>query len=118
MLVLKDSDKALEYKRASMKEDWQEDAGSLNAFAWWCYENNVNLKEAQAMAQKGADLAEPGSEKAQILDTVAEICNARDDCAEALAFIQQAIQEDPDSEYYKKQEKRFQELLAQKNGNH
>ena len=116
MMVLNDKDKAVEYKRAAMKEGWQEDAGGLNAFAWWCFENKVNLKEAQALAEKGVELAEPGGEKAQILDTAAEICNARENCEQALALIQQAIREDPDHKHYKTQEKRFQELLAAKKG--
>jgi tetratricopeptide (TPR) repeat protein len=121
LLVLKalhvdgDKDKALALKRESLPENWQQEAVELNRFAWWCFENNVNLEEAEALARKGVELAKPGTEKAMILDTLAEICNARGSCEDAVKLIEQAVKEDPGNEYYAKQLKRFQDLLAQKN---
>jgi tetratricopeptide (TPR) repeat protein len=107
-------EKALELKRASMSEGWMESAGKLNAFAWWCFENNMNLAEAEELSRKGVALAKPGKEKAQILDTVAEICNARGECADAVALIEQAIEEDPKNDYYQKQLVRFRKDVAEK----
>jgi hypothetical protein len=116
MIVLGDPKKAVTYKKASMKEGWMKDPNQLNGFAWWCFENKLNLEGAYTLGKKGAELAEPGPDRAMILDTVAEICNAMDDCHQALKIIREAIKEDPNREYYKKQEKRFQELLAAKEG--
>lgn len=47
-----------------------------------------------------------------VLDTVAEICNARGSCNSALDWIQLAVNEDPDNQYYKDQFERFQDLVA------
>lgn len=112
LLVLHDPAKAVADKKAAMPEGWMEDAGQLNGFAWWCFENSLNLEEAQELAEKGVALAPAGSERAMILDTLAEICNARDDCGRAVEIIQQAVNEDPGKEYYREQLKRFQGLLA------
>jgi len=114
LYVEKDKEKALALKRENQPEGWMDDAGKLNAFAWWCFENNVNLPEAEELARKGVALAKPGKEKAQILDTVAEICNARGDCKDAVTLTEQAIKEDPKSDYYPKQLARFQKALAEK----
>jgi thiol-disulfide isomerase/thioredoxin len=116
LYVQKDVNQAIAYKKESLGEGWTESPSRLNSFAWWCFENEDNLEEAYEMARKGVELAEPGSDKAQILDTLAEICNARGDCREALQIIQMAIKEDPNREYFKKQEKRFAELLAAEEG--
>ena len=47
-----------------------------------------------------------------ILDTVAELCNARGDCAGAIDWIELAIAADPENEYYAEQKARFETLLA------
>jgi tetratricopeptide (TPR) repeat protein len=112
LLVLDDKDKALELKLASMPEGWKDDASGLNSFAWWCYENRLNLEEAEALARRGVDLAAPGKERAMILDTTAEICNARGNCDDAVELVRQALEEHPDNEYYAKQLKRFEEIRA------
>jgi tetratricopeptide (TPR) repeat protein len=112
LLVLKDKDKAVAYKKDSLGEGWTDRSSDLNRFAWWCFENKINLDEAYTMAGKGVQLAKPGTEKAQILDTMAEICNAKDDCPNAVKLTQQAIQEDPNNKHYVEQLKRFQDLAA------
>jgi len=42
-----------------------------------------------------------------ILDTVAELCNLRGDREEAITIIGQAIELDPDTDYFKEQLVRF-----------
>jgi len=114
LLVEKNPTKAVELRKASMPPGWMEDPGQLNNYAWWAFENGVDQKEALALARKGAELAPAGREKAMILDTAAELCNALDNCHEAIELTKQAIAEDPENEYYKKQLERFQEILASK----
>ena len=116
LTVLDDPRAALEIKRAAMPEGWTEDAGQLNGFAWWCFEHEVNVDEAIELALKGVELAEPGSEKAMILDTVAELCNLGGDCGEAIAIIDRAIEQDPGRDYYKEQRARFEAILAEADG--
>ena len=103
---------AVERKRASMPEGWRDDPNQLNNFACWCFENRINLEDAEAAARRGVERAHPGNEKANILDTLAEICNLKGDCGDAVEYIRMAVAEDPDSEYFREQLVRFQELLA------
>jgi tetratricopeptide (TPR) repeat protein len=116
LLVDKDEAKAVSLKRSSMPAGWKEKADQLNAFAWWCFENKVNLEEADKLARKGVQLAEDDKTKAMILDTAAETCNARGDCKDAVRLTELAIEADPQSTYYPKQLERFRKLLAEKDG--
>ncbi len=110
--VLADPDKATAYKKEAMGEGWLTDASTLNSFAWWCFENGINLDEAGDLAARGVDLAAEGREKAMILDTLAEIRCAQGDPHEALALIERAVAQDPDGEYYQRQLARLQELAV------
>ena len=112
IILDQDMDKAVAFKRTTMPEGWMENPDQLNSFAWWCFENDVNLEEAQQLALKGVELADPGQSRAQILDTAAEICNALGNCDEAIALIRRAIEEEPASEYYAEQLARFEEAAA------
>jgi hypothetical protein len=113
LFVTKDPKKAVAFKKEGMAEGWMETSDGLNSFAWWCFENRVNLEEADALARKGVTLASDGPGKAAILDTAAEICNARGNCKDAIVLIEQAIQADPGNEYYVKQRDRFRKILAE-----
>lgn len=112
LYVTGDTARALENKRETMPDGWDKDAGQLNSFAWWCFENKVNLEEAEKLSRRGVELAEPGKQKAMILDTIAEICNARGNTKEAVRLTKLAIAEIPDNEYYVKQLNRFQKILG------
>lgn len=111
LYVTGDKEAAIKYKKATMPDGWLEDAGQLNGFCWWCFENLVNLKEAEKLSRKSVELAEPGSQKAMNLDTLAEICNALGNHREAVDLIKMAMTEDPESEYYPKQLERFEDNL-------
>ena len=107
LLIDKNKEKAVELKKSNMAEGWMDNAGDLNEFSWWCFENHVDLEEAEKLARRGIKLAEPGHEKAMILDTCAEIVNALGNHADAMELTKLAIKEDPDSKYYQAQLKRF-----------
>jgi tetratricopeptide (TPR) repeat protein len=110
-----DLETAVQLKKDSMPEGWKDSAGDLNNFAWWCFENKVNLEQAEKLARSATEMAEPGQERAMILDTLAELCNELGNCGEAVVLMQTALQEDPDNEYYQTQLERFQDLLGQDN---
>jgi tetratricopeptide (TPR) repeat protein len=114
LLVDKDPAAALELFRTTFDEGWQDNAGQLNNFAWWCFENNVNLAEAEDLIMKAVTLAETDGERANILDTAAEICNKRGNCEDAVARIKQAIELAPDKQYFKDQLVRFEQALKEK----
>ena len=109
LLVEKNEAKAVELRKSELPEDWQEQPRQLNRFAWWCFENNVNLDEAKALALHAFELTDDDGMRANILDTVAEICNARGDCKDAIAHIKKAIELSPDRAYYKRQLEKFEE---------
>lgn len=114
LLVEEDKDKALGLFRARFPEGWTENPEQLNEFAWWCFENDVNLDEAQDMAMKGIELAATDSERANIMDTAAEICNALGNCDEAVALMETAVELEPAREYFQEQLVRFQKLAEEK----
>jgi tetratricopeptide (TPR) repeat protein len=107
LMVTGDEELAVRLKRETYPEGWQEDPGKLNAFAWWCFDNEVNLDEAEALARQGVKLTEDDAKKAQILDTLAEIVNLRGNRDDAVLLIEQASALDPDNEHYAEQLSRF-----------
>jgi len=114
LLVKHDKELALNLKRSSMPAGWDSKPSDLNAFAWWCYQNQVNLEEAETLARKGISLSQPGEERAEILDTAAEICNLLGNCDDAVNLAQQAAKDAPKDEHYAKQIKRFAEIRDNK----
>ena len=113
MYVKHDTDAAVVAKKASLSEGWQENSKELNNFAWWCYENRVNLEEAEEYALKGVRLAATDAERANVLDTAAEICNARGDCTKAVELIREAVELNPEREYFREQLTRFEAISAE-----
>ncbi len=109
-----DTASALEYKKSSMKEDWQNDSNGLNEFAWWCFENKTNLKEAEKLSEKSIKLAKPGRGKANNLDTLAEIKYALGKKKEAVELEKKAVQEDPKNSEFPLKVERFQKALEKK----
>ncbi|OGC96402.1 MAG: hypothetical protein A2W25_06805 [candidate division Zixibacteria bacterium RBG_16_53_22] len=116
LMVKNDTATAVEYKKATMPEGWLNDPKQLNEFAWWCFENNANLEEAEKLSRKSVELAKPGRDKASNLDTLAEIMHAKGNTREALELSKKAVRESPDSRYFPQQVERFEKLLKEKQG--
>jgi tetratricopeptide (TPR) repeat protein len=106
--VKHDTVAAVENKKATMSDNWQQNAGDLNEFAWWCFENKTNLVEAEKLSRESIKLAKPGREKANCYDTLAEIVFARGNAKEALEMSQKSVAEDSTSKYFPTQVERFQ----------
>ncbi len=113
LTVKGDTAAAVENKKAAMPDKWQDDPNGLNEFAWWCFENNANLEEAEQLAEKAVTLAKPGREKANILDTVAEIKFARGKTEEAIETEKAACKEAPDSKAFSQKVEDFQNRANQ-----
>jgi tetratricopeptide (TPR) repeat protein len=113
LLIDHDPVKALGLKREGLPEGWDTDPRQLNRFAWWCFENDVNLEEALALALQGVELSESPGDQANILDTAAELCNKLGNCGEAVQHMQRAVELNPDRQYYKDQLAKFEALLAE-----
>lgn len=114
MTVKGDTASALEYKKASLPKDWENDPSALNEFAWWCLENKTNLNEAEKLSEKSVKLAKPGREKANNLDTLAEIKFAKGNIKEALEIEKKAVNESPSTAEFSEKVERFQKALSEK----
>ena len=114
LYIKKDTASAVEFKKATMPDNWTKDPDKLNEFAWWCFENNTNLKEAEKLARNAVGLAKPGRGKANIYDTLAEIENAKGNAREAADLSKKAVAEDPGNKYFPTQVTRFEELAKAK----
>ncbi len=112
LYIDRDVDAAIAARRGLQPEGWMEDGVQLNQFAWWCFENRVNLEEAETLARRGVELAKAGQDKANVLDTLAELCNVNNNCSHAVQYIRLAITEAPQNEYFQRQLVRFEEILA------
>jgi tetratricopeptide (TPR) repeat protein len=114
LYIDKDDKKAVELKKGTMDEGWQDNAGDLNDFSWWCFENKINLEEAEKLGRRGIKIATTGRNKAMIIDTLAELVNLRGNPQEAVALMEEAMKEDPESGYYKKQIEKFKSGVKKK----
>ncbi|CAM2070771.1 Amidohydrolase family protein [Sulfidibacter corallicola] len=101
-----DIDKALAYRSMLMPKDWRDNAGLLNNTAWWLFQHRAGLDRAQKLAEAGVAASTSPREKANVLDTLAEIQHARGETDAALDTIRKAI-DLHDSPYLRKQEARF-----------
>ena len=112
LYIEKNEDEAVSLKKNTFADGWLDNAGSLNSFSWWCFENQINLDEAAVMARRGVKLAEPGGLKANILDTLAEVVFLQGKTDEAIVLMEEAIRENPKNKYFQEQLDRFQKELA------
>ena len=85
----------------------------MNGFAWWCFEKNVNLEEAEALARKAVALCEPAETRANIMDTVAEAHYAAGNYRSAVEWETRALELDPENEFFQRQLEKYQEALTQ-----
>ena len=107
-----DEAKAVTLRKEAMGEGWDRDAKKINGFAWWCFESGVNLEEAEKLADQAVDLAADDKTKAAALDTLAELCNLRNNCQDAVRYMELAVAADPKSEEYPKKLEQFRKNLA------
>jgi tetratricopeptide (TPR) repeat protein len=114
VIIDKNPQKALRLKRELLPSGWESKSSDLNKFAWWCFQNTINLEEAEGLARKAVSLSEPGKEQANYLDTLAELVNLRGDTAGAIKLIEKALKMNPSSGYLSGQLQRFQQILAER----
>ncbi|HEX5131284.1 MAG TPA: tetratricopeptide repeat protein [Candidatus Krumholzibacteria bacterium] len=85
-------------------EPHQDDAKSLNGFAWFCSQRKIGLDQALPAALKAVELSDrdPG-----ILDTLAEVYFAMGDYDNALKIGQEGLSKSPDDQYFKDQVEKY-----------
>ena len=88
------------------------DPNALNSYGWRMSELNINLPDALEKTRSAVILSNDNLEsKANILDTEAEILWKLGKVQEAINVINQAIQINPDKEYFKDQKLKFKKAL-------
>lgn len=107
LLLENDPAKALDIKRSLLPEGWRDDPGELNSFAWWCFENDLNLDEAYELAMRGVELSGSDGDKANILDTAAEIAFKQGRVDKAIELESRAVELSPDRDAFKQTLDRF-----------
>jgi len=85
-------------------------AGFLNSYAWRMSELELNLNDALKRAKQAVEMVkdESPTDRAQIMDTEAEVRWKLGQDDKAIEITQQAIKLQPDDNYYKKQLAKFQ----------
>ncbi len=106
--VDKDIEGALAMKRDFLLSNGADDPAALNGFAWWCFEHEINLQEAEAKVRRAVELSDPGPGMANILDTQAMLVHRRGDTRAAGQIIERAIAMDPGNEYLLRQREKIQ----------
>lgn len=106
--VENDTAKAVSIKKASMGTDWMNERDKFYEFSRWCLEREINMEEAETFARRAVDLVYPGKYRAKVLNTVAEICYARGNNAEAVRIIKLAVEQEPENEFYRTQQVKFE----------
>lgn len=86
----KDGENARKFFLQTM-EKFPNDAGSMNAYAWNCAEQKINLDHAAEVAKNAVGLADTDSKRAGYLDTEATVEFARGNAKQAIAVEQQAL---------------------------
>ncbi len=108
----KDHEKAVRLKRKSMGEDWQDSADDLNAYAWWCFKNRLDMADGKDFALRAVELATDPGRKADILDTAAAICSTMKNHQEAVDLMQRAVEFNPNRPRYQTKLEKYETLLV------
>lgn len=112
LIAENDKEKALALKKSTLDENWKDDLRGVNRFAYWCFENEVNLAEAEALVREGIELAgDDETMRNRFLNTAAELAHLGGRNTEAVAYMKRVLETDPDRGYFQRQLVRFEEAL-------
>ena len=101
--------KSLCFEKLEMIENYSEDPGVLNSYAWRMAEIENNLENALLKINKAVSLTMNDTRQANILDTKAEVLWKMSRYDEAIKVIEKAINIEPENEYFKDQKEKFME---------
>ena len=95
LYVDQDTARAVVLIKDYLPKDWKDDARFVMFFCHWCYTKNVNLDEADSLAERAVSLAKPGQERARILYQLATMPLSGGQHREALSLLERSDAEDP-----------------------
>ena len=79
----------------------------LNAYAWRMTEIELNLEDALEKVRLAVELSVDDDQKAQILDTEAEVLYKLNLWDDAILVIEKALRIDPSNDYFIEQKEKF-----------
>ncbi|MBU8932760.1 MAG: hypothetical protein KOO62_02020 [candidate division Zixibacteria bacterium] len=109
-----DTTSAIRLGKLSLGEGWSTKPGKYYSFGLWCFQRRINLVEAESFVRRALALTEPGFFRAKHHDLLAELAFTLGRPGEALAQAELALLEQPVSEFYEKQVKRFREAVGKR----
>jgi len=112
LYIKKDTAKAIKIKKESLGQDWENNPDKFYSFSKWCLDRLINLDEAEMLARRASNMAEPGEFKAGVLGVLAEILYSRGKTDEAIKHINQAIAQNKKMDKYKQQLKKYLDSKA------
>jgi tetratricopeptide (TPR) repeat protein len=104
-----DTTKAVAAQKNTLGSDWLRNPEKFYNFSKWCLERRVNLPEAEYLARQATQYAQDGDFKAQVYNTVAELCYVQGNLADAIKFSDLAIEQDPGNIGYRDNQDQYLE---------
>lgn len=103
-----DTTGAIDLKKSTLGQGWDQQPQQYYPFSEWCLERKINLVEAEKFASMAANRTNPGTHKARVYRTLAELCflNGKND--EAVKYINVSITEHPGNPFYKEELERYE----------
>lgn len=87
----------------NIKEDHSGSIKDYYPFARYCYDREINLVEAKELLLVVTNRIDDGTYKAKVYSLLGKIAEHNGDRKEALKYVEQAMLNDPDNEYYPEQ---------------
>ncbi len=95
-----DTTEALAIKQNSLGNNWQNDPERFYKYSKWCLARLIDLDKAEHYVRLASKRASSGEFRASVLQTLAKICDARGNTAEAVGIMQKCLEEAPDDVRY------------------
>ena len=110
LYIKKDTMVALKIRKKGfeIKDDYSGSTKNFYPFARYCYDRLINLEEAKQLLILVTKRVDDGTYKAKIYSLLAKIAEHFNNRKEALQYVDMAMQNDPDNDYYPEQ---YEELL-------
>lgn len=108
LYIAHDTAKAIAIKKKGMGDNWEKNLKNYYPFARYCFDRRINIDESYNLLMTLTEKLDDGTYKGRVYSTLAQIEDYRGNKNQALKFVEQAMQQDPDNEYYPEQ---YEKLL-------
>ena len=110
LYVAHDTVKAIAIKKKGMGKDWKQILKTYYPFAKYCYDRRINIDEAYELCIAVTERVQEDKYRAKVFSLLAKIKEYNGDFEAAMNFVDRAMTNDPDNEYYPTQ---YDELMQE-----